>query len=157
MPHDLSRPSGISPEMLAGYRATEYWVDAEPKPFCLHVSKYSAELRRLLDETGCRCAAFISAFNPFSRPMPDEINEQAHIRLRRTLERHARLCIEGVGQDPSGRWPGEKSLLALGIDLPLASAIGREFRQNAILWSGHDAVPGLVILDPPAPRRSTDS
>lgn len=54
--------------------------------------------------------------------------------------------IEGEGLDSSGKWPAEKSFLALGLDLETSSALGREFGQNAIVWAGVDAIPRLILL-----------
>ncbi len=54
--------------------------------------------------------------------------------------------IEGMGIDPSGKWPAEKSFLALGLDLETSRALGREFGQNAIVWAGADAIPRLILL-----------
>ncbi|SHL69343.1 Protein of unknown function [Nitrosospira sp. Nsp11] len=54
--------------------------------------------------------------------------------------------IEGEGFDPCGKWPAEKSFLALGLDLKESSALGKEFGQNAIVWAGADAIPRLILL-----------
>ena len=66
-------------------------------------------------------------------------------RLRQ-LARHEERIIEGTGFDPRGTWPEERSFLVLGLDLEASRALGREFKQNAIVWSGSDAIPRLILL-----------
>lgn len=52
----------------------------------------------------------------------------------------------GEGKQPSGDWEGEDSLLVLGINLEDAKAVWIKWGQNAILWSGADGVPQLILL-----------
>ena len=136
----------ISQELLAAYQATEYWVGATPDPFCLYVGHRSAPLARLLDASGCGCAAFISAHNPFSEPRALDTNAVAHERLRQALDEQSTVLIEGVGRDAARLWPEEKSFLAIGLPLEEARQMGKRFGQNAIGWAGSDAVPRLILL-----------
>ena len=55
-------------------------------------------------------------------------------------------CLPGVGQHPTNGWPGEPSVLALGVSRKEAVALGRQFGQNAVVWSGADGVPELILL-----------
>ena len=54
--------------------------------------------------------------------------------------------LAGLGEDPSGVWPGEPSVLVLGMSRSEAERIGREFGQLAIVWSAESAIPELVAL-----------
>lgn len=136
----------ISPELLAAYQATEYWVCAMQAPFCLFIGQRSEPLARLFNESRCGCAAFITAHNPFSEAHSILANGEAHERLRKALSRHSTALIEGAGRDAARLWPEEKSFLALGLLLPEARRIGKCFKQNAIVWVGSDAVPKLMLL-----------
>ena len=53
---------------------------------------------------------------------------------------------EGMGEHPSGQWPGEPSFLILGLPLDAAKQLGARHEQNAIVWCGTDAVPQLILL-----------
>ncbi len=139
-------PTEISPELIAAYRATEYWVGGSPGAFCLRVEQYSAPLAQLLHGAECGCAAFISAHNPFSEPNTTCTNARAHERLRRTLALQTTRLIEGVGRDAAGQWPEEKSFLAVGLGLEASKDVGAHFGQNAIVWAGSDAIPRLILL-----------
>lgn len=136
----------ISPELLAAYQATEYWVGAGPGAFCLRVDQHSAPLAQLLRASACEGAAFISACNPYSEPATASDNDAAHERLRQTLKEHATRLLEGAGREPTSRWPEERSFLAVGLGIEAATEVGRCYRQNAILWSGIDAIPRLILL-----------
>ncbi|MDN5754014.1 MAG: DUF3293 domain-containing protein [Nitrosospira sp.] len=155
--------SEISEELVAAYRSTDYRIESSIESGCdafiLHVDLHSEPLARLFAASGHRCAAFITACNPFSLPQSPEANLAACARLRDRLDRQLRRratqvtqpaqahqIIEGTGCDPSGVWPAEKSFLALGLDLEVSQAIGREFGQNAIIWCGPDAIPKLFLL-----------
>lgn len=150
----MTRPE-ISAELVAAYRSTEYRVRLAAGfstnsgcPFILRVDQYSAPLSQLFSASGRRCAAFITACNPFSVSQSREANHAVCARLRDELIRHAahpEQIIEGEGRDPSGAWPGGKSFLALGLDLETSQALGRKFGQNAIVWAGVDAVPLLIL------------
>jgi len=62
------------------------------------------------------------------------------------LRRQGMVLTDGTGRHPSNGWAGEASYLALGLSQEAAEAIGVRFEQNAIVWSGSDAVPRLVLL-----------
>ena len=151
----MTRPE-ISAELVAAYRATEYRVrpaagfgTSPDCAFILRIDRYSAPLSQLFSASGHRCAAFITACNPFSLPRSSEANHAACARLRDALIRHIphpEEIIEGEGGDPSGIWPGEESFLVLGLNLETSRALGRKFEQNAIVWAGPDAIPRLILL-----------
>ncbi|MBA2660154.1 MAG: DUF3293 domain-containing protein [Nitrosospira sp.] len=145
----------ISAELVIAYRSTEYCVgppaglDTSPsRTFILRIDQYSEPLSRLFFASGHRCAAFITACNPFSLPQSPELNHAACAHLRVVLIHHTSRpeeIIEGEGRDPSGAWSGEKSFLVLGLDLETSKELGRRFEQNTIVWAGADAIPQLVF------------
>lgn len=82
-------------------------------------------------------------------PQSREANHAVCARLRDELIRlatHLEQIVEGEGRDPSEAWAGEKSFLALGLDLETSQVLGRKFGQNAIVWAGADAIPRLILL-----------
>ena len=54
------------------------------------------------------------------------------------------ICIDGVGKHPSNNWPGEGSVLVLGLDLEAAKSLGRHYEQHAFVWAAGDGLPELV-------------
>ena len=139
----------VSDQLIAAYQSANYRVERSCETFILRIDRYSEPLARLFEPSGHHCAAFVTACNPSGILQTFEANRAAIVRLASRLEQlapHAGLVFEGAGYDVQGKWLEEKSFLVLGLDLDAACALGREFRQNAIVWAGSDAVPGLVLL-----------
>lgn len=138
--------SHIPLDLVAAYQAAEYCVNAGLATFSFHVQTHSPGLARLLQETQQHCAVFITAHNPFSEPLSKAENQAANAQLRQRLVELTSHLYPAAGTDPGGEWPPEPGYLALGVPLAAAQQLGREFRQNAIVWIGADAVPELVLL-----------
>ncbi len=92
------------------------------------------------------CAAFLTGWNPFSREVSEAENRDRQKALAAELTRRSLAFLEGIGQHPSNNWPGEESLLVLGLSLEAAKTLGERFEQNAIVWCGADGVPQLIVL-----------
>lgn len=137
--------SEIPPELIAAYRSTNYRVLGQ-EPFVMNIGQSSKPLQKLYDEHCCRSAAFITAWNPFSQPTDDAENSRLQALLETELSVASTALFAGMGEDPSGQWPGEKSTLALGLSLTNARSIGIRFKQNALVWMDQDAKPELFIL-----------
>jgi hypothetical protein len=141
--------SEIPGDLVKAYRSAHYQAGPGPDLITLHVDQYSARLSQLLNVSGHQCAAFITACNPFGVRQNPELNRAACAALRNRLDEyvsHSDQVIEGTGSDPREGWSPEESFLVLGLNLEEARRLGREFRQNAIVWAGKDAIPKLILL-----------
>ena len=142
-------------ELLKTYAEAEYVVNPfgdEAVLFVLHVGKPSPDLDLLLqdEEDGGECWAFVTAFNPGSERLPDEVNRSAQERLLRRLENWGRGYWPGWGQSPDGRWR-EESVLVRGMSREEAVHLGRELGQVAVLVGEVGGVAELVLCGNPAP------
>jgi hypothetical protein len=145
----------ITAELEAAYRSTHYVVDAGAgpgegalvDPIVLEIDVPSPALLALHRRRGVDCSCFITAFNPFSRPLDAYSNQQRLDDLAAELRHRSLAYLSGEGRHPSNGWPAEPSFLVLGLALEAAKSLGRGHEQNAIVWSGSDAVPRLVMLD----------
>ena len=137
--------SVIDPHTVRAYTETAYHVHGE-LGFTLHVGKTSADLLAAHARQGVDCSAYLTAWNPFSQPTDDIANAARQAELLGALSRLGLVCMPGLGRHPSNDWPGEDSVLALGLALDEAKALGTRFEQNAIVWSGADAIPQLILL-----------
>jgi hypothetical protein len=137
--------SGLDLVLVNAYRETEYHV-TEGEPFALRVDEPCPELLGLYRVKNVSCAAFITAYNPLSLELTDAENAVRQTELASELKRRSLSYLEGVGQHPSGGWPGEPSFLALGLALEAAKSLGKAYEQNAVIWCGADGVPNLVLL-----------
>jgi hypothetical protein len=132
--------------LLAAYLAAHYKVTGTAKPFVLRVGHRSAELASVHLAHGASCSAFITAWNPRSVRRSESINRASQERLESELAAIGATLVAGIGEDPAGVWPGECSVLAVGISRSEAERVGRKFGQRAIVWSDESAIPELIDL-----------
>lgn len=138
--------SDIPAEKITAYLATDYRFGHGLDRITLRIDTRSEALKRLYASSGCACGAFLTAYNPLGQAQSPEANEAAHARLVAELNALAIEVIEGAGVDPTGTWPEEKSVFALGVELEAARTLGIRYHQDAIVWVGEDAIPILVVL-----------
>jgi hypothetical protein len=140
-------PSSIVPsEKLTAYLATNYCLGYNPEEVVLNIGKHCTSLAELFTEHRVACGAFITAYNPEGTQQSAEANSRDHAALLAQVAALGHAFIEGEGADATGEWPAERSVFAYGMDKASACAVGRQFRQDAIVWVGRDAVPQLVLL-----------
>ena len=141
----MTSESLIGAETLQAFQETEYRVYDEV-PFTLKIGEPSSVLAAAQERNFVDCSAFITACNPFSQAFDDEANAERHAGLGLDLGQRNLANIEGIGQHPSNEWPGEASYLIFGLTLEAAKALGTRLEQNAIVWTGADTVPQLILL-----------
>ncbi|MCY1197662.1 hypothetical protein D9M68_58360 [compost metagenome] len=137
--------SAIPQDVIQAYLETHYHVRGNA-PATLKVGEANPVLSDLHGVAGVACSAYITACNPFSEEQEPARNAELQQALAETLRQRGLRHIDGIGQHPSNGWPGEASYLVLGLGLDDARALGTQLGQNAIVWSGADAVPRLVLL-----------
>ena len=124
--------SAIDPDTLRAYEETHYRVLGDA-PTTLRIGHANPDLAKLHRAFGVDCSAFITAANPFSTLTSATANAVRQAVLAEQLGRMGLRFVEGIGEHPSGTWPGEPSFLVLGIKLSDAKQLGMEHRQNAIV------------------------
>ena len=135
----------ISPETIRAYRETEFRVFVEDV-VVLKISEKNEELVALFKYHRSEACAFVTAFNPLGELLSHEQNSDLQKRLEEEIQFRGLTYIAGEGKHPVGDWPGEPSYLVFDLSLEAAKTLGRKFNQNAIVWSGPDAVPQLILL-----------
>jgi len=141
----MAAPSHIDPVLIRAYRETEYRV-LGATAMVLRPDIYSPGLSMLHLAHAVDCSAFITAYNARSQSTDSVINHAQQARLAGDLAARGLSTIDAIGVHPSGRWPGEPSLLVPGLMLEDARCVAAQFDQNAIVWSGADAIPRLILL-----------
>lgn len=137
--------SAIDPATVQAYLETEYRVHGA-SGFTLRVGQASADLLVAHKRQKVACSAFLTACNPLSEAFDAAANAERQAALAKELARRSLVFLPGIGQHPSNAWPGEESFLVFGLTLEAAKVLGSRFEQNAIVWSGADAVPQLILL-----------
>ncbi len=135
----------IDTATLQAYRETHYRVLGE-HPMTLRVDEPCAPLAALHRALGVASSAFITAANPFSLRCDDDANAKRQQALARDVAGMGLRAFEATGEHPANGWPAEPSFLVPGLSLEDARALGERYEQNAVVWSGADAVPRLVLL-----------
>lgn len=126
--------------LISHFRATDYRCGA----VTLRVGRRSLAVDQLLARRRARSCAFITACSPFSNRTSDGINKLRSRELRRDLSSRGFAFDNALGQGYD--WPAEESVLVFGISRPEASAIGRRYRQDAIVYARRDRPAELILL-----------
>lgn len=126
----------ISARLLCAYRRTRYGAaDA-----AVRIGQRSPAMDAVLARHHARCGVFVTAWNPYSRRMPDAWNRRMQVLLRQRLRRCTVLAAGGG----SGRWH-EDHLLVLAPP-PLVAHLARQFRQNALVVVRRGVPASLLLL-----------
>lgn len=136
------------PQLPKALRAAYASTDYEAAGAVARIGRRSAALDALLRRHGARQAAFVTAWNPYSRRMPRGWNDRMLARLREAAR--GRVVAEGWGR---GRGWAERHLLLAGDPRRIAT-LARRFRQHAIVAVRPDA-PARLVLGLAAPRSAT--
>lgn len=133
-------------EKINAYSNTNYVVFNEGDQFVLNVGQFSPIVKQIYNKTNRNCAVYITAYNPFGMQEDSQSNLIANNRLYEELKIYASEIYHGAGADPEGLWPPEPSFLAIGVNLQIATIIGKKYRQDAILWVDEAGIPQLILL-----------
>ena len=147
MPAVNTTPSStppLTPELIAAYAATHFWVDASP-PVCIKVGEQSAGLQALLARFGTDSGFFITAHNPYSERASDADNAAANEALQQQLSALNSPALAANGKASVGDWPAEPGFFVCGLSQAQALALGQQFRQYAIVWCSLDRAPELLF------------
>ena len=138
----------ISPNLIRAYREAKFVVQSNT-PITLLVGQCNKDLSALLRDHKKTTAAFITAFNPFSKVQTDQENLQAQNELLTDIKRLGFEAINGYGQDNAEEWPREDSILIIGLTESQAETLADKYSQNAFIWIGStDAFPALRLRHP---------
>lgn len=134
----LPMDTAIPADTIASYLAADYIVDADP-PYVMHIGERC-------DAPDVANSAFITACNPLGEPSDDATNARRQQEFAYRLAQRGLSWTTGAGCDPKQEWPPEPSFLVHDLSLDDAKALGRQLRQNAIVWCGADHLPQLILL-----------
>lgn len=139
-------PSKVPPDKYKAYCKAEYRYAYGAKLTTLRIGEVSPELVKMYSETDLSSGVFITAHNPFGQRQSPLENEAANERLLTELESLTSYVAEGEWVDSSRDWSVEKGFFALGVSLETARNLGRQYQQDAVVWTGPDALAHLVLL-----------
>jgi len=141
----LYEHSQIPRATIQAYLETEYRVYGS-SPTILKIGELNQTLCEIHSAYAVFSSAFTTACNPFSQALDGSANAARQAALAEELTRRGLAFIDGLGEHPSNGWSGEASFLVPGASLEDAGTLGGLFGQNAVVWSGEDGRPQLVLL-----------
>jgi Protein of unknown function (DUF3293) len=131
-------------QLAEKYAGTSYIIEAPGGDVAIHVGRPSAVLDALLESLGAVDWAFITAWNPGSMRLPPAENERNNNDLLERIGRLGYEAIPGEGVGDDGDWPAERSFFVAGIPAGEAMALGRYYRQRAIVVGRRGGAPVLA-------------
>lgn len=137
--------SEIDAATRSAYEAAIYRIETTPEIYLVPTQRCD-QLITMFADAGVESAAFITACNPYSQLLSDHENAVRQGEMELELKGDNYKLITGTGSDPCGIWPGEPSVLVLGIDLQSARNVGERWGQNAIIWISEFGIPQLELL-----------
>ena len=117
----------MRPALRAAFRRTGY----EAGGIVVRIGRRSAAMDALLRRRGARAAGFVTAWNPFSRPMPPGWNRRLQAKLRQAAR--GAVLAEGWGRGRSGGRGWAEHHLLLAGDPRRITVLARRFRQHAVV------------------------
>jgi hypothetical protein len=133
----------IDQHTLQAYLETTY-VTKKPE-LSIKIGEINRALNIFLFDNNCFFWAFVSAYNPYSSILSDDENELLHKELIEKVKSMKLRYCEGAGIPSDESWKAEKSLLILDISKKDAIALGKEYKQNAIVFGKLNQAPELVF------------
>ena len=130
--------------IIEHYKSTHYYVDGIDEP--IMIGRISPQIDALLQSHSLNQWAYITAYNPMSRPCTNHENEERNRALRSLLDEY--LVIEGKGIGMNREWPAEHSFFIGGITLDAAVKLAIQFEQRAIVYGILHQKAELIITIP---------
>lgn len=134
--------NAISSAILDEYKATDYII--YNINIVIKIGEINKQIDNLLQKHEANTWAFITAYNPYSKILTDDENKNLHKNLINLTSNYTTFEGEGKGQNPD--WEPEKSLLILGISRDEASTIGKNLKQNAIVFGEIGGEAELLLV-----------
>jgi hypothetical protein len=132
----------ITTELLEAYKATCYEI-INPK-IQIYIDIENEVLFNFLKENYISSWCFITAWNPYSKELSNDENIHLNNRLEKELKDYKIYAAQGQGT--TGDWPPESSFFVVDISEGDAMALGKKYKQNAIVYGNNDGKAKLITL-----------
>jgi Protein of unknown function (DUF3293) len=119
--------------LVLAYRATDYVVFAGKQEIALRVGRPERSVDRLLANAHAPTAAFVTAWNPFSRLLSGGVNRSRQAQFEAELRARGIRYLHGEGRSTRGDWTSEQSVLMFNVSRQAVASLGRRWGQNAIV------------------------
>jgi hypothetical protein len=127
------RASSPSSGIARAYRHTTYRVDHPDGSFGIRLGVPCCRLDALLAAHDMECWAYVTAWNPDSEKLSCENNRLRNAALKEQIVRAGYVIYPGRGEPDAGGWVAEESFLILGMAAAVATQLGMQFGQRAVV------------------------
>lgn len=128
--------------LIEAYNNTLYVVDEFED--IIRIGKLNDEADAFCVANGLTTWAFLTAWNPLSKPLTVQENQERNNALLSDLDGYK--ILTGRGKDPKGIWPAEESFFVGGISPNEACLLGRKYGQRAIVVGSIKSKAKLIAL-----------
>lgn len=135
-------PDWLDQRLTEAYLSTIYAVEN----FNVIIGQRYSAFEEWLSGHSIKSYAFITAWNPASRILPEPENIQRNKSLEADLQKVSGIVLPARHIALAGNWPPEESLWAGSISDENAILLGRKYGQNAIVRWKEGGVPELWWL-----------
>lgn len=140
----LKRTDKSLGELFEAYLHTNYVVKDEDVFLTIRIQEKNFDLDNLFNQSQTENAAFMTAYNPYSKELSRTENESRQKKLIKLLNEKGYKFFYGYGEDETGEWQPEPSLFILGIEFQNALKLARKFKQNAFIYLEKGKAPILI-------------
>jgi len=134
----------MDPALKRAYETSIYSARVDDDDVRIEIGKVCADLERALDRHDATTWAYMTAWNPQGKTLPEDINDQRQDDLRTALMRGGFEFAEGQSEPADGNEMSECSLLVFGIAENDAVALAKYFDQLAIV-AGEIGQPARLV------------
>lgn len=131
-------------ELIEAFRQAIYLVNAE-EPIAVRIDHPSDQLQQLLIKNNAQTAAIITADNPRSQLLPDDVNRLAEAQLRSLLQKDGFRFLKTIHRDIGSKWPDEHGFLVFDIPRERLDHLLVEFGQLAAVTIDSAGNPSLLF------------
>lgn len=135
-------PDWLDRRLVEAYLRTIYAV----ANFEVNIGQCYLAFEKWLEEQGVKTYAFITAWNPASRILPESENILRNNDLEAGLQKVSSIVLPARHISIAGNWPPEASFWASDISDEHAVLLGKKYGQNAIVQWKAGGVPELWWL-----------
>ena len=140
----------MDPDLKRAYEASIYSARVDDDDVQIKIGAVCEELERALDRHRATSWAYITAWNPQGKTLPEDVNATRQDELRTALARGGFEFAEGQSEPADGNEMSECSLLVFGISEKDAVTFARQFDQLAIVAGEIGRPARLIEVDSPA-------
>lgn len=138
----------IDKELVEAYQQTCYRVEIDRQAFKLFIGQPNIQFSAYCQQNKVQQWAIITAYNPYSKPTTDHLNQQANIKLSKELQALGYDFFRGDGvPDSCSDWFIEYGFWIANMEFASAKKLAIKYQQNAFVFGDNNGIPLLHLFE----------